>query len=643
MARTYTIEEIGQRVKDRSPGKFDNFTDKQIGERMLVRNPKLKSLLATEEAPKPKVSFLQDAKDDLSGIKTNSIENLRTMQKEEEEALSARDRGEQGKLSTFGQVFGAKAKATARTSGEALLGLGKALLPQKAEDAISGAVQGGVQKLAETDTGKQAIEDFTNLGSYLKENHPVAYRNLRAAGGVTELGFELLGIKGAKVGSKAIEQGIKGTVKEVAGDIPSKNIFGKAADKVADILPEPPTLKIPGVDTSKTFQGVKQLGTEIAERVPRAAKKVIFLADEAATKATKIKGAKPNVANAIKAGLPETIINTVGEADTATRKAFRQMFDIADTKQTKLSTKVQPSKVAGDAAVDQVDLIVKKKQEIGEAIGAEIDKLDTTKGIKIQKDIEELNQVLRDQQISIDKKGKLDFSGSKIAGTQRTKLQQLYDSATEAGTKITAKTIKNKDQLFSTLKRESAIEQVANIMVKTPDGDKNLFDVFRDVFNARINQLSPEIAELNRDYSKYVRAMDDIENSIFKGPKLDIIKHADQAEFAKVNLRRIMGEAQSSPAFEAVADLMDGLARELGYTGASPKLLIAFAEELRRLFPEIIPKAGFQGGIKTSVSGAADIISQATKLGTPGIDDQVEALRKLLGDFVEGKTLKLPK
>jgi uncharacterized lipoprotein YehR (DUF1307 family) len=50
MAETYTIEQIGQRVRQRKPEAFGGFSDTQIGERMIQRSPELKSLVAQ---PKP--------------------------------------------------------------------------------------------------------------------------------------------------------------------------------------------------------------------------------------------------------------------------------------------------------------------------------------------------------------------------------------------------------------------------------------------------------------------------------------------------------------------------------------------------------------------------------------------------------------
>ena len=153
-----------------------------------------------------------------------------------------------------------------------------------------------------------------------------------------------------------------------------------------------------------------------------------------------------------------------------------------------------------------------------------------------------------------------------------------------------------------------------------------MFRAFRDVYSNELDNISPEIKDLNRKYRNVATLIDDIENSIFKTPNFEITKNTDQAEFAKVNLRRIFGESQSSPVYEAIADEMDTIAKQLGYNGASPKEVAAFAQEIRQLYPETIPKTGFQGGI----GGVLDVAAKALGAGKADTRDQQKALRALI-------------
>jgi len=211
---------------------------------------------------------------------------------------------------------------------------------------------------------------------------------------------------------------------------------------------------------------------------------------------------------------------------------------------------------------------------------------------------------------------------------------------------LTPAQIYRKDKLFSQLKRESNLSDVGDILVPSADGGTvSLFDEFKKVFADTLDANSPKnIRALNKQYRQYATMTEAIEDTLLKGggnlENIPLLK-TNPAEFAKVNLRRIFGEAGSSPAFEAVADAMDIASRGLGYKGASPKAVAEFAQEMRKLFPEITPKTGFSGGIKASLAGVADTVLKA---GAPELIDQQRALINLLSELQGApKRLNLPK
>jgi hypothetical protein len=102
-----------------------------------------------------------------------------------------------------------------------------------------------------------------------------------------------------------------------------------------------------------------------------------------------------------------------------------------------------------------------------------------------------------------------------------------------------------------------------------------------------------------------------------------------------VNLRRLEGEALSTPYFQEVAKRLDDMSRQFGYKGSSPAELITFAEDLRKMYPDTIPSAGFQGGIRTA-TGMPRLLDLADKVlgaGTPNVTDQQKALKALLDEL----------
>lgn len=54
---TFTVEQIGQRAKERNPQKLQGFSDLEIGQRLVERNPQLKALVPKDKPDVPKKSL----------------------------------------------------------------------------------------------------------------------------------------------------------------------------------------------------------------------------------------------------------------------------------------------------------------------------------------------------------------------------------------------------------------------------------------------------------------------------------------------------------------------------------------------------------------------------------------------------------
>ena len=486
---------------------------------------------------------------------------------------------------TRGQVAGAALQTAAIPAGLALTG-GTSVLAQAAIGAGIGFTYDVGQDLINK---KSALEVTTpGLGTLIGGAAPLA-------------------IKGAVAGV--------GALKNVAAPV-----VRDAGRAISNAIPD-----------SQTLSGIKQTASELGERVPRFIGKVSENVQEAGVRAERIKTSTPLVQKAIKSGLPDPLIDPIKNANPITKQAFKEVLDIADTPKTTLGQKQNPAIVGGNRASQQYDVIEAQRKSIGEAMNVETAKLGRIEDINMTGAYSQLDSVLEDIGItkSVTNTGvKLDFSKSKLTEKQRTVVIDLYKKATEGGDSLSPLQIREKDQLFSAIQRESRSDAVQDVIFTTADGQTtDLFRAFRDVYSNELDVLSPEIKKLNSQYRNVATLLEDIENSIFKTPNFEITKNTDPSEFAKVNLRRIFGEAQSSPAYEAIADEMDTISRQLGYEGASPKEVAAFAEEIRKLYPEKVPKAGFQGGIRAGLSDIAGSIMEAGKADTI---DQRKALRALL-------------
>lgn len=395
---------------------------------------------------------------------------------------------------------------------------------------------------------------------------------------------------------------------------PVSNVAGAVSDVITKTIPE-----------SNIAQGAKQTASDIAERVPRFVGRVNEGIQEQAIKSQRIKTATPAVANAIKVELPESFIQTIPKANKVTKEAFKEVLDIAEKPKTTLGQKSNPAIVAGERAAQQYEVIEKQKQAVGNMIGEEIEKLGKS-SIKANMGpaFAQVDDVLAQNGIKMTSDGTL--TSLKYTDKEMSIIQDLYNKSRKGGDVLTASEVRDLDNLFSKIQREARIDGIGDLRIKANGQDMSMFRVFRDIYTNQLENIAPEIRPLNAKYRNLVTLTDDIEDSILKTPNFNITKNADPAEFAKVNLRRIFGEAGSSPAYEAIADEMDAISRQLGYDGASPKEVAAFAQEIRKLYPETVPDAGMQG----IVGGVMDVAMKALGAGKVDVTDQQKALRALI-------------
>lgn len=565
-------------------------------------------------------SRFQETLQDIRQTGSNILNRFRDAGKSIQETSQRQVAGETNVVSGFLQSTGAIGGAITQSIGDVITGIVKGTLSQEQENAVK-------IKVAETATSvlenpavsfvvKQHIKAF-------QESSPETQRNLEGIFNIAMLGLDVAGAgAGVKTAQKTFQiskqvvsgvgEGIQATGRIGQG---IKQLGQESIGKVKQVLP-----------------GVKQQAIELSERFPRAAERVKQAGQEAAERAVKIQESSPAISNAIKSNLDNRIINTVIDADDVTRQGFKEIVDIAETTGKKLGVKERPEIVAGRAAEEQFKLIAEQRKVIGKQIGEAVDKLSKTTKVNIKPEINLLKSILIENGGKLTKKGWV-FKG-KITKSETAKINELWSEVQKGVKGLTPREVRDFDQLFSKLQRETRLEGLGDIRVDTPDGNKSLFGVFRDVFSKKLDTLSSEIRGLNKEFREIVIFIEDIENSIIKSGNFKTIKDIGEAEFAQTNLRRLLSDAQSAAAFREIADKMDELARILGYTGAKPEDLIAFATEIRKIFPDVIPPTSFTGGIRTGLKPSGiDIAEKVLRAGIPDVTDQQKALKELLNSL----------
>jgi len=496
-------------------------------------------------------------------------------------------------------------------------GIGSAIKAVTPDDIERSAVE-KAKELVATPMGQKAMEAISGgMESYQswKQANPKDAANLEAVVNIASL----LPVERAITGSTRGLNRLSQSLSRVTPDVPPTGT--------------PPLGGIPTPPPSTAQRGLAGLGTEMLERIPRAGKRAKEALEEAAEKSVRMEDATPAVREAIKSNVNDKIINTIKQADIPTVQDYKKMVDLAESDTGVLRMKKRPSVVAGESAASQYDLIDKARKDVGKQIGEATRNLNKTDVVDV--DTNRINQVLRSLGVEDVEGGKLVFgSSTRISKAQRAKVQELFDLVEEGLENPTPFAVWNKDQLFSTLQREARFEKLGEMMVDLPEGGAtDVFSAFRNIFSDSLEAVSPEIRALNKQYRPLRTLIDDLESSIFKTPGYEAVKATDPADFAKINLRRILSEAQSATAYDEIVKQMDSVARSLGYKGSNPADLIAFAEELKKIFPDTIPATGFAGGINLGLRG---LLEKSLEVGKPGLKDQQNALKKLLDEVLEG-------
>ena len=602
----------------------------------IIANEKIRKEKSVEVEQKGLPRLASNVGGALSNVFTGTVEGLKESYnkqmaevkelQEESVGASGLDKlkgiGEFG-LRTVGNTIGAAFSPVAPIVSE----VGKGISSFGEMIGVNDDIGAVVDKIKETDAYKYSEEKIKSaLIKYSEwaEKNPDMAKDTEA---LVEIALLLVGakpaqsaVKGAMKTGKEVAKSTVKTIGDVGGSV-GGGIGGSVGGAISAV--------------EKPIAGIGQKLKGEVQKIPRVVERVGVGLEKSADKATRLRTATPEVKKAIESGLDDKIINFVTEADDVTKEAMKKVVKIAEEKPA-LGKTSQPSKVAGDLAVKQYNLIDEAKKNIGKQLGERIKALSKTTTVDIKDSLKSLDDILNSQGIlkTYNKKGDvvLDFGTSKFTKAERAKISELYELATEGGSKLTPAQIKAKDQLFSKMQRESKMESIGDIMIDTPEGQKNLFQAFRDVYNSKLDSIDPTIRELNRKYAELARITDDIEDSILKTPNFNATKSADQAEFAKVNLRRIFAENQSSAVYEDIVNQMDDWARVLGYKDASPKEIMDFSLEMRKLFPETVPKTGFTGGINAGVeSTIINTLGKVVTSGKPNLIDQQKALKALLG------------
>lgn len=136
--------------------------------------------------PAPQQSFLKETVQDIKEIGTQGGQALERRADKVGEIKQSNASPASKVLQTFGQGAGAASDVI----GQAVIGVGKVVLPQKAEQKIADSFEAGVTKALDTTTAQNLIQGYSEI----KQKYPNAARNFEAGANILGLFADLAGI-----------------------------------------------------------------------------------------------------------------------------------------------------------------------------------------------------------------------------------------------------------------------------------------------------------------------------------------------------------------------------------------------------------------------------------------------------------------
>ncbi len=265
----------------------------------------------------------------------------------------------------------------------------------------------------------------------------------------------------------------------------------------------------------------------------------------------------PVAKKALDEGIDPTDVQFIKNASPEDKKAFQDMYKIAEQASKDKTVTQQPVEVAGKSLVNRVKFLDSVRKDTGKELGSLAKSMEQTP-LDITPTVDKLSSNLDDAGISIGKGGILDFSGSRYADQPavQKQLQQVYSSIAD-GQLDPSKIISTRQRLFTNLNYAKA----GNEIVPGDNADRILGEVYESLDDP-LKVANPQYAELAKKYAQTSSAIRDFGNAI--GKNFDLKDNLIDLRAGEVG-QRILGNASAKPL--ALIQNISETAKGLGYTG----------------------------------------------------------------------------
>ena len=222
---------FAQKIKAKYPA-YQAVDDATLVNKFLEKYPVYKSQVNVQSEIGADISQTKQAIGEATNTALNKFEAVNQRQAT----------GQQGSVRSALQKLGIGAGYASNVAGEAIIGAGKALLPQSAETAI----QTGVEKAVTPIVQSQPVQNILSKYEELKTVNPKLAQDIDSILGLGQLALDVTGVgvgsKGAKVagkaGMEAVQTGAESAIRgaKVAGEAIG-NVAEAGAKIAGDVIP----------------------------------------------------------------------------------------------------------------------------------------------------------------------------------------------------------------------------------------------------------------------------------------------------------------------------------------------------------------------------------------------------------------------
>lgn len=574
-----------------------------------VRNFRAKTPVRPQEDEEEKPSILAtvgrtiaDIPGDIKETFQGSVEAVSRGMETADEAVGQVIDGEVSPEAGTVKTIGGGLRAGAEIVGQGIIGAGKAVLPQSAEDAIGSKVQQFGESIGKSEPVQFLVNKYESLNPNQKAIVDGLLGTAEGLGTMFGLGPATRAIRtGISIPTQSALSGAQ-TVGRTALDVGS-TILERGAQNIRDI-------RVPAVvsGTGNVVRGTAQQARDFGTRTVRGAQ-------ETAEFNRMLRNLPEPEANLLRTGVDERLVGVLRETTPTEASVYQRLVDQAKLKANDPTPNTQqPKVIAGQEFMKPVEHIIETRNQVGRQLGELRKNLSGEKVINTNPQFRNFHQYLtEDLGLKIDSKGNIKSGVGRVAQSDLKEVQKIYNE-------LRSKTFASQKEIDEFLQRTFKEYDLRQAREKTFSDDvsrvaERARAEMRKAMPEEYNELATQYAQLSKPLQDTVKLL------TYKGSLDDLT--AKDLRAGEVALR-VLGNAADRP--QSVIDDVLEMARQTGFeSDVDLNKVLWLTDQLEDLY-DITPTRGFSGSASRGVEQAG-----AGVLGDVARMDATSLFSKIVG------------